>query len=107
MPATVRILIVEDDPQDAALAERQIRRADILCTFLRVDARDAMVAALRDGTSPCPFLSSGNRAIPRARASRTLRGTCSAGVRISDLCGNVGRRGMPARDREHGGKPDC
>src|SRR5438105_11753382 len=50
MPATVRILIVEDDPQDAALAERQIRRADILCTFLRVDARDAMVAALREFT---------------------------------------------------------
>src|SRR5205823_813050 len=50
MPATVRILIVEDDPQDAELAQRQIRRADLFCAFLRVDTRDAMVAALREFT---------------------------------------------------------
>src|SRR5437764_575950 len=48
MPATVRILIVEDDPQDAALAERQVRRADIFCTFRRVETRDSMVQALRE-----------------------------------------------------------
>jgi two-component system cell cycle sensor histidine kinase/response regulator CckA len=48
MPATIRILIVEDNPQDAALAEREVRRADIFCTFRRVDTRDGMVAALRD-----------------------------------------------------------
>ncbi|HEY6158645.1 MAG TPA: response regulator [Gemmatimonadales bacterium] len=50
MPATIRILIVEDNPQDAALAEREVRRADIFCTFRRVDTREAMVAALRDFT---------------------------------------------------------
>jgi DNA-binding NtrC family response regulator len=48
MPATVRILMVEDDPQDAALAERVVRRADITCMFHRVDTRDGMVAALRE-----------------------------------------------------------
>ena len=48
MPATVRILLVEDDPQDAELVERQVRRADIFCTFLRVDSRDGMVKALRE-----------------------------------------------------------
>jgi two-component system cell cycle sensor histidine kinase/response regulator CckA len=48
MPATIRILIVEDDPQDAALAEREVRRADIFCTFLRVDSKYAMVEALRE-----------------------------------------------------------
>jgi len=48
MAATVRILLVEDDPQDAALAERAVRRADIFCTFLRVETRDSMVQALRE-----------------------------------------------------------
>src|SRR3989442_14252829 len=48
MPATVRILIVEDDPQDAALAEREVRRADLLCTFRRVGSRGAIGEALRD-----------------------------------------------------------
>jgi len=48
MPATIRILMVEDDPQDAALAEREVRRADIFCTFRRVDTREGMVSALRD-----------------------------------------------------------
>src|SRR3989442_3170354 len=48
MPATVRILIVEDDPQDAALAEREVRRADIFCTFRRVETRDGMAEALRE-----------------------------------------------------------
>ena len=48
MPATIRILIVEDNLSDAQLAEREVRRADILCTFRRVDTRDGMVAALRE-----------------------------------------------------------
>src|SRR2546422_2056905 len=45
---TIRILIVEDDPNDAALAEREVRRADIFCTFRRVETRDGMVEALRE-----------------------------------------------------------
>jgi PAS domain S-box-containing protein len=48
MPASIRILIVEDDPQDAALTEREVRKAHVVCTFHRVDTRQAMVAALRD-----------------------------------------------------------
>ncbi|HEV2749165.1 MAG TPA: PAS domain S-box protein [Gemmatimonadales bacterium] len=48
MPATIRILMVEDNPQDAALAEREVRKADVFCTFRRVDSREGMVAALRD-----------------------------------------------------------
>ena len=50
MPATIRILMVEDDPQDAALAEREVRRTDIFCTFRRVESRDGMVEALREFT---------------------------------------------------------
>ena len=46
--STVRILLVEDDPNDAALVEREIRRADIVATFVRVDSREAMSAALRE-----------------------------------------------------------
>jgi two-component system, cell cycle sensor histidine kinase and response regulator CckA len=48
MQSTVRVLLVEDDPQDAMLIEREVRRAESSCTFRRVDTRDAMVAALRD-----------------------------------------------------------
>src|SRR6267143_863520 len=48
MPPAIRILMVEDDPQDAALAEREVRRADLTCTFRRVETRDAMVEALRE-----------------------------------------------------------
>ncbi|OLC06005.1 MAG: hypothetical protein AUH41_13780 [Gemmatimonadetes bacterium 13_1_40CM_66_11] len=48
MAATTRILMIEDDPQDAELAEREIRRLDVSCTFLRVDTREGMVAALHD-----------------------------------------------------------
>jgi len=42
--------MVEDDPNDAALAEREIRRADIVATFLRVETREGMLAALREFT---------------------------------------------------------
>src|SRR3989442_865229 len=45
---TIRILIVEDDRNDAAPAEREVRRADIFCTFRRVETRDGMVEALRE-----------------------------------------------------------
>ena len=48
MPAPTRILLIEDDPQDAELAEREIRRVDASCTFLRVETREGMVAALHD-----------------------------------------------------------
>jgi PAS domain S-box-containing protein len=48
MPAPTRILLIEDDPQDAELAEREIRRVDVSCTFLRVETREGMVAALQD-----------------------------------------------------------
>jgi PAS domain S-box-containing protein len=48
MPAPTRILLIEDDPQDAELEEREIRRVDVSCTFLRVDTREGMVAALQD-----------------------------------------------------------
>jgi len=48
MAATTRILMIEDDPRDAELAEREIRRVDASCTFLRVDTREGMVAAVHD-----------------------------------------------------------
>jgi two-component system, cell cycle sensor histidine kinase and response regulator CckA len=48
MAATIRILLVEDNPDDAALAEREVRRADLYCTFLRVDSKEAMITALHE-----------------------------------------------------------
>jgi len=46
--AATRILIIEDNPQDAELEEREIRRVEASCTFLRVETREGMIAALRD-----------------------------------------------------------
>ena len=48
MQPTVRILLVEDDPQDAMLIERELRRADLVCAFRRVETRETMVAALKE-----------------------------------------------------------
>ncbi len=48
MAAATRILIIEDNPQDAELEEREIRRVEASCTFLRVETREGMIAALRD-----------------------------------------------------------
>jgi PAS domain S-box-containing protein len=50
MSTTIRILLVEDDPNDAELVEREIRRTKVGCTFLRVDTREGMLAALREFT---------------------------------------------------------
>jgi PAS domain S-box-containing protein len=46
MDQTVRILIVEDLPTDAELAEREIRKALELCVFRRTDERGDFLAAL-------------------------------------------------------------
>jgi PAS domain S-box-containing protein len=48
MAATLRILLIEDDPGDAGLVEREVRRADLYCTFRRVETEAALMAALRD-----------------------------------------------------------
>src|SRR5205807_3155312 len=47
-PASIRILMVEDNAADAALAEREVRRADVFCTVVRVDSQDALRRALQD-----------------------------------------------------------
>jgi two-component system cell cycle sensor histidine kinase/response regulator CckA len=46
MSQTFRVLIVEDLPTDAELAEREIRRTLGSCEFQRVETRQAYVAAL-------------------------------------------------------------
>ena len=42
----IRILMLEDAPTDAEMAERQLRGAGMLFTSMRVDTRDAFVRAL-------------------------------------------------------------
>lgn len=44
----LRILMLEDTPTDAELAERELRRAGIPFTSLRVDTREAFVRALAE-----------------------------------------------------------
>jgi two-component system, cell cycle sensor histidine kinase and response regulator CckA len=48
MPAAIRILLVEDVPDDAALIERELRRAGIIGGITRVETERAYRAALRD-----------------------------------------------------------
>jgi len=45
---TVRILVLEDDPEDARLAERELRRAGLEFTARRVTTRAAFEQALRE-----------------------------------------------------------
>src|SRR5256885_13063454 len=89
MPATVRILIVEDDAQDAELAERQIRRADLFCAFLRVDTRDAMVAALREFT-PDVVLTDHSLPTFSARDALQLAQQLSPGTPVIVVTGRLG-----------------
>ncbi len=46
MDESIRILLVEDLPTDAELAQREIRRALTACTFQRVETREDYLAAL-------------------------------------------------------------
>src|SRR3989441_10549217 len=89
MPATVRILIVEDDPQDAALAEREVRRADIFCTFRRVETRDAMAEALREFV---PDVIVTDHSLPAfdARGALQLAQQLSPGTPVIVVTGRVG-----------------
>ncbi|OHC65656.1 MAG: hypothetical protein A3H93_18710 [Rhodocyclales bacterium RIFCSPLOWO2_02_FULL_63_24] len=48
MPAELKILLLEDEPIDAELAMRALRKAGIDFSSLRVESRDAFVAALDD-----------------------------------------------------------
>src|SRR5256885_13575446 len=89
MPATVRILIVEDDPQDSALAEREVRRADIFCTFRRVDTRDGMVAALREFV-PDVILTDHSLPAFDARGALQVAQQLSPGTPVIVLTGRLG-----------------
>jgi PAS domain S-box-containing protein len=44
----LRVLMLEDTPTDAELAERELRKAGIAFTSMRVDRRDAFVRALEE-----------------------------------------------------------
>ncbi len=48
MNRELRVLMLEDTPTDAELAERELRKAGIAFTSLRVDTRDAFVRALEE-----------------------------------------------------------
>jgi CheY-like chemotaxis protein len=45
-----RILLVEDNPNDAELIEAMLAGAGIACTWERVETREAFVEALEQGT---------------------------------------------------------
>ena len=89
MAGTVRILVVEDDPNDAALAEREVRRADILCTFLRVDTRDGMAEALR-GFAPDVILTDHSLPAFNAREALQLAQQFSPGTPVIVVAGRLG-----------------
>jgi DNA-binding NarL/FixJ family response regulator len=47
-PASIRVLLVEDAPPDAELAERELRRAGVSGPCERVETTEQLVRALRD-----------------------------------------------------------
>src|SRR5688572_18920820 len=70
MAAAARILMVEDVADDAALAERELRRAGISCVMRRVDSGAAYREALR---TFAPDLILSDHSLPQFSASDALR----------------------------------
>ncbi len=68
-PTPLRILIVEDDPDDAALVERELRRAGVESACRPVASEDAFLAAL----SPPPDLVLADYRMPGFGALAALR----------------------------------
>jgi two-component system cell cycle sensor histidine kinase/response regulator CckA len=89
MAATTRILMIEDDPQDAELEEREIRRVDASCTFLRVDTREGMVAALQE-FAPDVILTDHSLPTFAARDALELGRQLAPGTPIIVVTGRLG-----------------
>src|SRR5207302_24216 len=89
MPATVRILTVEDNPDDAALVEREVRRTDMTCTFRRVDTREGMVAAVREFT-PDVILTDHSLPTFSARDALQVGQQLSPGTPVIVVTGRLG-----------------
>src|SRR6059058_4902898 len=89
MPATVRILIVEDNPDDAALVEREVRRTVMTCTFRRVDTREGMVAAVREFT-PDVILTDHSLPTFSARDALQVGQQLSPGTPVIVVTGRLG-----------------
>ena len=70
MPAPIRILLVEDVPDDAALVERELRRAGIGGATRRVDSERGFRAALNEFT---PDIILSDHSLPAFGASDALR----------------------------------
>ena len=47
----LRVLLVEDEPDDAELIIRELRQAGLGFRWFRVDTKPAYLEALRDGTA--------------------------------------------------------
>src|SRR3989442_12973933 len=86
---TIRILIVEDDPNDAALAEREVRRADIFCTFRRVETSDGMAEGLRE-FGPDVILTDHSLPAFDARSALQLAQQLSPGTPVIVVTGRLG-----------------
>src|SRR5690242_21853566 len=70
MPAAVRILLVEDVPDDAALVERELRRAGIRGATRRVDSERGFRAAL---STFAPDIILSDHSLPTFGAGDALR----------------------------------
>ena len=57
--AVLRVLILEDVPRDADLAERELRKAGLAFESVRVDTREDFLAAL-EGAAPDIVISDYN-----------------------------------------------
>jgi CheY-like chemotaxis protein len=86
-----RILLVEDNPNDAELIEAMLAGAGVACTWERVETREAFVEALERGTFD---LILSDYSLPPSMASRRSgsRGSAAPSCRSSSSRGPWGRK---------------
>ncbi|HET8713216.1 MAG TPA: PAS domain S-box protein [Gemmatimonadales bacterium] len=89
MTAPIRVLIVEDDVHDAALCEREVRRAGVASTFLQVDSREKMLAAIHE-FQPHVILSDHSLPTFSAQDALELAREVAPGIPVIIVTGRLG-----------------
>ena len=79
-PTSLRILLIEDNPDDAALLERHLRRSGFVCVLTRVDDAAAMQTVLEG--EPKPELVLGDYNLPDFSGPKALQLLKASGLDI-------------------------
>jgi PAS domain S-box-containing protein len=85
----VRVLLVEDEPNDAELIAHQLRQAGLLFSYQRVQTRDSLIAALDQFDPAIVLCDNGLPAFDAASAIRTVTEK-RAGLPVVVVTGTLG-----------------